>query len=226
MSGESTTTRSPEELNLSREISELRDNPGIAYEDLFSSNKMQSSEYPDKQGIRVALDTPLEVAVSSRSDVEQDLMAVLALGEDVAVGIVRARDESGDEVKYLSLLNNNHSDNDGRARLVVELKPGTPVIIRRGMLEKLMGKEGVASGVSGTHCAVELDSSGILTVVDEKSTNGTTVFSNATKGHPSRFRDVGIWSQSSVESKKLIDANREALRVSRASRIGRFVVDQ
>lgn len=212
------------EISLGREIDFLRRNPAIACEDLFSSNKMQSSEYPDKPGVRVALGTPIETAVSDRSDVEQDLMAVVALGKDVALGIVRGKDESGNETNYISLLNNEPSDNEGRARFIDVLENDTPLTIGRDRIGQVYGREGAASGVSGKHCTIELRN-GILTVVDETSTNGTSIFTNSTNDSLRQFNRVHTWSQPSAETKKLIEADKEAKRLSKGSQLGRFTAD-
>lgn len=182
------------EVSLEGEIAMLRQNPAIGSEDLFSSNKMQSSEYPDKPGVRVALGTPIETAVSGRSDVRQDLMAVVALGKGVALGVVRGKDQSGSEVSYLSLLNNNPSENEGRARFIDVLAAGTPVTLGRGKLEQVAGREGAVPGVSRTHCTIELRD-GVLTVVDETSTNGTTLFTNSTNNRARQFNSIQTWSQ-------------------------------
>jgi hypothetical protein len=212
------------EISLEGDIAMLRQNPALGSEDLFSSNKMQSSEYPDKPGVRVALGTPIETAVSDRSDVQQDLMAVVALGKGIALGVVRGKDQSGSEVSYLSLLNNNPSENEGRARFVDVLAEGTPITIGRDKLEQTVGREGTVPGVSGTHCTVEL-LDGVLTVVDETSTNGTTLFTNSTNDRVRQFNGIQTWSQPSGETKKLIETEQEAERLSKVSKLGRFTVD-
>ena len=68
------------EAQMERQVWNLRDNTATHSEDLFSS-KMESVEYPDRPGIRVVLDKPLELAISKRSAVTQELSAVLALGK-------------------------------------------------------------------------------------------------------------------------------------------------
>ncbi len=212
------------DISLGAEIAMLRQNPAIGCEDLFSSNKMQGGEYPDKPGVKVALGIPIETAVSGKSDVEQDLMAIVTLGKDVALGVVKGRDQSGSEVSYLSLLSNNPSENEGRARVVDVLAEGAPVTIGRGRLEQVIGREGAVPGVSGTHCTIELRD-GVLTVVDETSTNGTSLFTNSTNGRVRQFNRIQTWSQPSGETKKLIEAEKEAKRLSRVAQLGRFTVD-
>jgi len=212
------------EISLGREIALLRRNPAIDSEDLFSSNKMQSGEHPDKPGIRIALDTPIETAVSGRSDVEQDLMAVLALGKDIAIGVVRGKNQSGGEVNYLSLFSDNPRGKEGRASFIDVLSEGTPVTIGRGKVEEVAGREGASPGVSGTHCTIELKD-GILTVVDETSTNGTSVFSNTTADRTRQFGSIEMWSQPSQETEELIESEEAAKQQSRVSQLGRFTVD-
>lgn len=212
------------EISLSNEIGWLRHNPAIGCEDLFSSNKMENDKYPDKPGVRVALHTPIESAISSRSDVEQELMAVVALGQNVALGVVKGKDSAGEEVSYVSLLNSNRSDNGGRARIIDVLRDGSPLTIGRDRIEQVVGREGSAPGVSGRHCTIELKD-GILTVVDETSTNGTSLFTNTTKQETRAFPDVYNWSQPSPETKQLIEGEKEAKRLSRASKLGRFIVN-
>lgn len=213
------------EVSLGRQLDMLRRNPAIGCEDLFSSNKMQSGEYPDKPGVRVPLDVPIETAVSDRSDVVQDLMAVVSLGKDVALGVVKGKDESGGEASYLSLLSDdNPFGNEGRARFIDVLAEGTPVTIGRSRIEQVVGLEGAAPGVSGTHCTIELRD-GVLTVVDETSTNGTSVFRNSTNDRTRQFSTIQAWCQPSGETKKLIEADKEAERLSKVSQLGRFTVD-
>ncbi len=217
------------EVSLDWEINELRQNPAVGCEDLFSARnfsarKMESSEYPEKPGVRLALETPIETAVSGRSDVEQDLMAVVTLGKHVALGIVRGKDESGNEATYLSLLNNNPQDNEGRAKLIDVLRDDAPVAITRGRLEQVAGRDGAVPGVSGQHCTIELRD-GVLTVVDEGSLNGTSVFTNSTKNRTRQFGSPYTWSQPSLETKQLIEGEQEAKRLSKISKLGRFTVN-
>lgn len=211
------------EISLEREIAMLRHDPSIGSEELFSSNKMQSAEYPDRPGVRIALETPIETAVSGRSDVKQDLMAVLALGKNIAIGVVRGQNQSGEEVNYLSLLSDDPSGSEGRAKLVDVLSEGTPVTIGRGKIEEIAGREGASPGVSGTHCTIELKD-GILTVVDETSTNGTSVFSNSTTERQRQFGSIEQWSQPSQETGELIKAAKETERQAKATQLGRFSV--
>src|ERR1035438_808387 len=63
-----------------RNLEFVRDNTHTHTEDLFGAKKMQSREYPERTGIRVALDNPLDIAVSSRSEVTQELQAIVGLG--------------------------------------------------------------------------------------------------------------------------------------------------
>ena len=212
------------EISLAQEVAFLRKNPALDCEDLFSSNKMQSSEHPERSGVRVALHTPIESAVSGRSDVEQELMAVVALGEDVALGVIKGKDATGKEVSYVSIMNNNSSDNGGRARIIDVLRDDSPLTIGRGRIEQVVGRQGAAPGVSRKHCTIELKE-GILTIVDEASTNGTSVFTNATKQETRAFPDVYNWSQPSLETQQLIASEEEAKRLSRASQLGRFIVN-
>lgn len=212
------------EISLGAEIDKLRQNPTIGVEDLFSSNKMQSGEYPDKPGVRVALGSPIETAVSDKSDVEQDLMAVVALGKEVALGVVKGKDQAGDEASYLSLLSGNPFGNEGRARFIDVLSEGAPVTIGRSRVEQVVGRQGAVPGVSGTHCTIELKD-GVLTVIDETSTNGTSVFRNSTSDRTRQFGTIEAWSQPSGETKKLIEADKEAKRLAKVSQLGRFTVD-
>jgi len=212
------------EISLAQEITDLKQNSAIDCEDLFSSNKMRSQEYPDRPGVGVELHTPIETAVNINSDVQQDLMAVVALGKDVALGIVRGRDTSGEEVNYISLLNNSRSDNNGRARFVDTLKPGTPIVISRSGIAQVVGRDGSTPSVSGKHCSIELKG-GVLTVVDETSTNGTSVFTNATRERTHQFAEIQIWSQPSTETKKLIESEKESKRLLTTSKLGRFALD-
>lgn len=211
-------------IDLSWEINKLRQDPDIGCEDLFSSNKMESNKYPDKPGVRVAPETPIETAVSERSDIKQSLMAVIALGQNIALGVVRGRNESGNEANYVSLLNNSASDNEGRARIIDILKEGTPVTITRGGVEQVVGHEGAARGVSSRHCTIELKD-GILTVIDETSTNGTSVFTNITQDQARHYVGIEVWSQPSVETEKLINDRLQAEKLLKASHLGRFTIN-
>jgi len=211
-------------ISLEGEINMLRQNPALACEDLFSAKKMQDAEYPDMPGVRVELGTPIEVAVSGRSDVQQDLMAVIALGSHVALGVVKGKDQSGSEVSYLSLLNNDRTDNDGRARFVELLTEGSSISIGRERIEEIVGRENVVPGVSRTHCVIELKD-GILTVIDQSSTNGTSVFTNKTEERTRQFNSIHVWTQPSADTKQLIERKTETEGLSRSAQLGRFTVD-
>jgi len=196
------------EIMVTPEIEGLRLNPAIDSTELFSARKMNSSEYPEGPNVKLNLDTPIESAVSSRSDVEQYLMAVISLGEKVALGVVKGKDSNGKEISYVSLINNDPNDNDGRARFVGILDGNTPLRIGRQKIEQLIGREGCAPGVSGEHCTLDLKN-GVLSVQDESSLNGTTVFTNATKNTTVGLPDIRMWSQPSNETKKLISAETD-----------------
>lgn len=207
------------EIMVTPELEMLRHNPVIDSSELFSARKMNSSEYPEGPNVKINLSTPIESAVSSRSDVEQDLMAVISLGESVALGVVKGKDSAGKEVSYVSLLNNDPEDNGGRARLIGVLSGDTPISIGRQKIEQLVGRKGCAPGVSGEHCTIDLKN-GILSVQDEASLNGTTVFTNATKNTTVGLPNVRMWSQPSSETKQLLrpdDKNSDTMTLKTES---------
>lgn len=193
------------EISFASGINALRRSPSIKFRDLYSSNKMQSREYPDRPSEDFPLGTPIETAVSDRSNVVQDLMAVVAAGKDVAIGVVKGKDTSGGEVNYLSLMSSNPSGSEGRAKFIDILAEGVPVTIGRAELEQVVGREESVPGVSGTHCTIELKD-GVLTVIDENSTNGTSVFTNKTESRARQFGSIKEWCQPSEETAKLIEA--------------------
>lgn len=213
----------PEQYSLNRDIDNLRLSPDIKAEDLYSARKMGSAEYPDRPGVRVSLDTPIETAESPTTDVKQDLMAVVALGKNTALGIVRGRDTQGGSIYYVSLMNNGYYDptgNDGRAIFVESLKPGVPTVITREMIERLVIEKEIAQAVSGTHCTLEINDQ-ILTVIDESSLNGTSVFTNMTDHKSRQFRDIYQWSQKSGQTEELIKITQELKR----RQLGRFTLN-
>lgn len=196
------------EIMVTPELEMLRHNPVIETTELYSARKMNSSEYPEGPNVKINLSTPIESAVSSRSDVEQDLMAVISLGESVALGVVKGKDSTGKVISYVSLLNNDPVDNDGRARVVGILSDDKPLSIGRQRIEQLVGREGCAPDVSSEHCTIDLKND-VLTVQDESSLNGTTVFTNATKSTTVSLPNVRMWSQPSTETKKLISPDSD-----------------
>lgn len=214
-----------ENYTMQRELAALRWNPSIEAHELSSSN---APENPERQGVRIALGTPIETAVSPNTDVEQDLMAVLSLGRDVEVGIVRGRNKSGDEVFYTSLMNNGYHDptgGDGRAKRLETVRSSSPVTITREMIEALVNIPDFARGVSRTHCTIQIEN-GVLTVVDERSSNGTSVFTNATGKKQRQFGDISQWSQPSKETEGLIRDEVEAQRLARTSKLGKFTLSE
>lgn len=213
----------PEQYSLKQDIDNLRLSPDIKTEDLESARKTGSAEYPNRPGVRVALHVPIETAESPTTDVKQDLMAVVTLGKSTALGIVRGRDTQGDSVYYVSLMNNGYHDpagNDGRAIFVESLKPGVPIVVTREMIEQLVVEKEIAQGVSGTHCTLEINDQ-VLTVIDESSLNGTTVFTNATDHKSRQFRDIYQWSQKSSQTEELIKMTQEAKR----RQLGKFTLN-
>lgn len=207
------------EAQMESEIRYLRKNPTIHSEDLFSSNKMHGGEYPDRPGIRVVLDKPLALAISSRSDVTQELSAVLVLGENTTVGVVTARNKTGQSARYISLVSANPSE-EGRAKLLGALKPGEPFTIGRDLLRSVAGRQDLFSTVGGTHCTIEIKDD-VLTVVDENSTNGTSLFTNTADIPSNHLLDAYMWSQPTVEAEALFTEHES----ERIQGLGRFAAD-
>jgi hypothetical protein len=228
----------PVEIDFRQEIVRFRQNPTMNVEDLFSSNKMENSEYPDRPGVRVKIDKPIATSISADTNVMQHLDAVLGVSEQVAIGIVTAEYNPADaflagakpdntKVRYVSLFNNDPSKNNGRARILGPLTAGVPLTIGRGMLESLTEEKGTVPGVSGTHCTIEIDDDNVLTIIDEHSTNGTTVFTNGSnQPRNDKSLNVQTWSQPSAESVKLLEAEKEAAKLRKVSKLGRFTVDK
>ncbi len=107
--------------------------------------------------------------------ITQSLAAVLALGDDVAIGIVRATDTSNQVIDCLSVL---HGSN---ALFLSGLKPGEPVVIGRQVIESVTREQ--APSVGDLHCTVIVDRKGYVSVTDEGSSTGTRVFVRATDKH-------------------------------------------
>lgn len=204
-----------EEAQIERVLESLRNNPTIRSEDLFSSNKMQSTEYPDRPEIKVPIDKPLDYAISSRSDVIQELSAVLGLGKKTAIGVVTARDKIGQKVRYISLITSNTSEEE-RAKPLGVLKPGEPLTVGRDLLQSVSGDEDLFSRVSRTHCTIELNDD-VLTVIDEHSTNGTSLFTNNDNKLGRYIRDRYMWSQPSVETERLFSGEHETISEHRVA---------
>ncbi len=224
-----------DEISLKTEINYLSTRDNIGRDDLFSARMKDNPELPTRPGVRVELDTPIEIADSTRSDVLQNLMAVVSLGGDVAIGVVNARNQAGDEVNYLSLMSstkavssNNPDRHAARAKLIDVLEEGKPLTIGRSKLEQVLGSEGAGSSpvpaVSTKHCTIMLEN-GILTVIDEASLNGTSVFTNKSKFEHEYFERIQSWCQQSTETEKLIEASKEAKRLSRIAQLGKFSAD-
>ena len=199
----------PEKYSMQHELAAIRWNPSVEANEL----KKENLDHSERQGVRVPLATPIETAHSPNTSVEQDLMAVVSLGENVAIGVVRGRETDGNQVYYASLMNNGRypTGNDDRAKLLEVVRPGIPVTITREMIEQLTDIKEIARGVSRTHCTIEI-SDGVLAVVDEASSNGTTVFTNISEKKQRQFGDVSQWSQRSRETKELIKAEMDARR--------------
>lgn len=203
-------------------LNRLKQNPSASFEELFSSKKMESDNFPDRPGARVAIDTPLEESHSPTSSVTQELLAILSLGEKTAVSVVAANDESGEKAYYLGLVTTN-TPAEGRAKLLRRIKPGNQVDIGRDLLQSAAGRGDLYMGVSGSHCTIEIDKEdeGVLTVIDQESTNGTTVFTNNSRA-PGAFMDtVGEWCQSAAESERLFEKDKE----DKVRNLGRFTLD-
>jgi hypothetical protein len=204
-----------------RNLEFVRDNTHTHTEDLFGAKKMQSREYPERTGIRVALDNPLDIAVSSRSEVTQELQAIVGLGSRAAIGIVTARDKRGESASYVSLISANLNP-EGRAISLGVLKQGEPFNIGRDLVQNASGREDLFSGVSGTHCTLEVKGN-VLTVIDENSTNGTSVYTNNSNRPGHYLPDIRQWSQPSVESEKMLTDEVQARKIEH---LGRFVAKQ
>jgi hypothetical protein len=191
----------------------------------------EGDQYPQRQEVKVSLDTPIEASINEKSHVEQELMAVIAVGSDVALGIVKGKDIDGNEINYVSLLQSGFSSHDGdssRAKIIDVLRDGSPLTIGREKIKQVY--EGYASDirdVSRTHCTIVLKD-GILTVIDEASTNGTVVFTNATNQEVGPFSNPYLWSCPSKGIKELIDLQEREKQIKQllmASTLGKFVLD-
>jgi len=204
-----------------KEIGMLEFNLGINHVNL---SKKEGDQYPHRQGVRVSLDTPIEASINKKSHVEQELMAVIALGQDVALGIVKGKDSNGQEINYVSLLQNrfNSDHNGARAKIINVLRDGSPLTIGREKIQQV--GEGSAPEVSRTHCTIVLKD-GILTVIDEASTNGTSVFTNATNQEINPFSNPYLWSWHSQEIENLIEREKQTKQLLMASTLGKFVLD-
>lgn len=221
------------ELSLNQDILSLKHSPYIKVTDLLSSryllgsspDNIEAGDYPAEPKVAVALRTPIESTVSDRSNVEQELMAVVTLGQDIALGIVKGKDNTGEEVSYISLFNNNKADNGGRAWIIDVLREGSPLTIGRAVIEGVVGQKGIAPAVSREQCTIELIKNGILTVTDRGSLNGTSVLTNSSQEQITGgvFPKVGIWSAPSPDIESLI---KEKASQTKASELGKFAVSQ
>jgi len=157
-------------------------------------------------------DVCLSRAVSP-TEVTQDLKSIIALGGGVLLGVVKAFDNQGNEVTYISLF----SGSGDRAKRVGVLEPnGEPLVISRSTLSEISGlNDGAAendllSGVSesgGGHCEISLDGDGNITVTDLSSTNGTTIYKPSSDSPQDAYKNnnIGMWAPPSSETKALFD---------------------
>jgi hypothetical protein len=123
-------------------------------------------------------------------------------------------------VHYISLVTPNPSL-EGRAKLLGVLKPGEPFTVGRDLLRSVSGRQDLFSTVSGTHCTIEINDD-VLTVVDENSTNGTSLFTN-TRDEPGNYlSDTHKWSQPTVEAEGLFTEQEP----ERIRNLGRFAAEQ
>ena len=131
----------PVEISLAYVISDLASNPKIACGRLLGAKNMQDNEHPSGNGIRLRPRSPLEITASQHNDVVQRLMAVVALGRDIALGIVSANDADGGKLTYASvILDEIHRVKKRREAGIDLLRERKPVDIGRHLLEERIGR--------------------------------------------------------------------------------------
>lgn len=180
--------------NIRNTINYLRNNWGVQTQELFGANKQQDPNIPRYNGTRVALEKPLEVSASTRSPIGQNLDALLALGNGVLVGLVSASDGEGNTYRYLSLYSGN--PDASRATFITTVNNGEEILIGRDLFHGIGDPEEFRT-VSGNHASLNVDSEGVLTVIDNDSTNGTTLFTVSEENDqdmPFDSKDIRSWA--------------------------------
>lgn len=180
------------------DIAFLRSNPNVKADELFSRGSGA------RIGARARIDgdsVPLSSKFSPGGMTESNLMAVIALGNETAIGVVSVRkivDRQLEELHYLALLNNDPDENDGRGTLLGVLDPDMPVVLGRD--PNSCDFPVSHPTVSRRHVTLEIND-GYLMVADEHSTNGTTLFTaNGEVG-----MDFRGWSLPGREEAQLFD---------------------
>lgn len=190
----------PVEIDLAEILGRLQKNPAIQYIELKETSKLPR---PDVWfGLNLQ---PIESVVSDRARLLQELLAVIGLGDRVALGVIKGQntDGGGGSIYYLSLMENERVDRKDRARIMAVLVEGAPITITRTDIERLLGRNDVAPGVSGIHCTIVMQN-GVLLITDEGSTNGTSVMANRSTSNAGFTTDFETWAPPSTEVKKFI----------------------
>jgi hypothetical protein len=196
----------------------------VAVNDLYSTRYFDSKGKKnsghlgknDKPEIDIPMLFPLKEYTSERGHVKQSLMAIIQVNKNIALGVVTGKDEQGSEAVYLSLMTDEGkeiitSGRMARAKLVQVLRENSPTTIGRQQIDKASGLEGTEathSGVSATHFTIKLHD-GKLSIKDENSLNGTSVFHNNEEFGYNIFK-IEQWSIPGEDTKKLIDAENES----------------
>ena len=215
------------EIDNKASIVDLLLSPQVEYVSLGGGEKTQDKKNTKRSGAKINLSdmrSPMSVAIGRNKDIEQELWSVIALGDHVSLGVIKAKkiehrqhkkttNKKQDDIYYLALMMSSHPRAVDRAKLVAVLQEGVSTTIGRADIEQARGEGWSAPGVSRAHMTIEIDQ-GELTVIDERSTNGTTVLVNRSNDRIRQLDSIEAWSIPSAEAKKLIDrGNNEAGRL-------------
>ena len=153
--------------------------------------------------------------VNTKNGITQSLKTIIALGNNVLIGVVIATNSQGEKVTYLSLFSGSSGigKDAQRATSVGSLKPnGEPIIINKEALKQVSGFaeddsdidsqfDGIPGGVA--YCKISLKENGELCVEDLGSRGGTTLYSPKDT-RDSFKREIEMWSIPSTDVVSLI----------------------
>lgn len=199
------------------ELAVLESDPTIDCMRLQGPRKSESAT-PEQPTITLRPETPIETSLAP-DGTRQDLMAVIALGENAAVGVVRSFDAKGHAKGLLTLFGEEHSESGisiGQLHDDEEVNLGRDSLIESVKSSGLSGDaiEGIVAGLKGVsqdHATVTL-SKGNLTVSDRNSLNGSAVYGSVGGGWDGSSR--GRLNRWQLESTPIDQTEKDSPRLS------------
>lgn len=179
------------------ELKVLGSMPGVYDVPLQGPRKTGSNTSPDTT-VAVLLGGPIDKLVADDTS-SQELMAVLALGKNVAVGVVKVTDGNGKRSGHLTLFGEDGSESGIHLGSFVS---GENIQLGRNGLANSVKSSGLPDdavdriirgleGVSADHATVSV-TGGRVRVSDHNSSNGTTIYTSygqemSALGRPERW---------------------------------------